>query len=177
MKNPGEEMLAVRPALPADAAAIAEIYAYYVERTAVTFDLVAPSAEDMAKKIESCGEDYPFLVAVYRGAVVGYAYASVFKDRPAYRCSAEVSVYVKKGFARRGVGRALYEELEFQLRVRAFTNVYACIAFPSGETDRYLDKTSPEFHKAMGYKVCGVFENCAVKFDNWYSMIWMGKTL
>ena len=173
--DPGE--ITVREAKPEDAAAIAAIYAYYVTHTAVSFELEPPDAEEMRRRMEAHGEDYPFLVAEINGETVGFSYAAPLKDRPAYRPSAEVSIYVKKGCARKGIGRALYEELEYQLRVRAFTNVYACIAFPSGGEDRYLDKTSPYFHRAMGYKVCGVFENCAVKFDTWYSMIWMGKSL
>ena len=167
----------VREATPEDAAAVAEIYAYYVEHTAVSFELEPPDEAEMRRRMEAHGEEYPFLVAELGGETVGFAYAAPLKDRAAYRPSAEVTVYVKKGCRRRGVGRALYEELEYLLRVNAFTNVFACIAYPSGGEDRYLDKTSPYFHRAMGYKVCGVFENCAVKFDTWYSMIWMGKSL
>ncbi len=168
--------ITLRDVRPEDAAALAEIYAYYVERTAVTFETTAPDADEFRARIEEITKKYPFLVAERDGKPVGYAYAAPFKARAAYDCSVEVSVYLRRSVTRQGLGNRLYDELEFRLKEMAFTNAYACIAYPNAE-DRYLDCGSVDFHTAMGYRLCGVFENCAVKFDTWYSMIWMGKKL
>ena len=168
--------VSLREVRPDDAAALAEIYEYYVRRTAITFETEAPDAAEFRRRIEEITVNYPFLVAERSGEIVGYAYAAPFKARAAYACSVEISVYLRRSATRQGIGRMLYEELEFLLKERAFVNAYACIAYPNAE-DRYLDRGSVAFHEAMGYRLCGVFENCAVKFDTWYSMIWMGKQL
>lgn len=173
----GYKAVTLRKVKVTDAAALAEIYGFYVNNTAISFETEAPDRAEMERRIEQISSRYPFLVAVKDGDVVGYAYASALHNgRAAYYCSVEVSVYVKKGCQRQGIGRMLYEELEFLLKERAFVNAYACIAYPH-EEDRFLDKGSSAFHKAMGYKVCGLFEDCAIKFDRWYSTVWMVKKL
>src|SRR4051794_5719182 len=95
----------VRVAVAGDAAACAEIYAPYVTDTAVSFEETPPSVEEMAERIASA---HDWLVLEDGGRVVGYAYAAVFHPRAAYRWACEVSVYLERGFSRRGGGRALY---------------------------------------------------------------------
>ncbi len=161
----------------ADAAALAEIYRPYVEETAITFEYEAPSAEEFGRRIVFVSKHYPFLVAEDgNGRIVGYAYASTFKDRAAYDWSVETSIYVARDLRGHGVGRALYERLEAELLRRDIRNMYACLASPRPENDR-LDEASRRFHERLGFRLVGTFHQCAYKFDQWYDMIWMEKFL
>ena len=88
----------------------------------------------------------------------------------------ETTVYVDRTFHGKGIGRALYEELEERLKAQGIRNMYACIACPKVE-DEYLDLGSPRFHEKLGFTRCGEFHNCANKFGRWYNMIWMEKPI
>ena len=167
----------VRSASVADAPRLREIYSYYVEKTAITYEYDVPSKAEFAQRIARTLEQYPYVCAECGGTVVGYAYASAFHPRAAYQWSAEVSIYVDSSFKSRGVGRALYDALELELKKLGFKNLYACIAVPSGRDDEYLTHASEKFHEHMGYTTVGRFSNCAKKFGRWYSMIWMEKII
>lgn len=171
-----EAAAGVRRATPADAAAFAEIYRPYVEETAISFEYAPPDADEMRKRIEKTLEKYPCFAAVKNGEIVGYTYAGPFVNRAAYDCSAELSVYVKRGETRRGIGRLLYRTLERALKAQGVRRVYACIAYPEPE-DEYLTLNSVDFHYRMGFSMAGYFGNCAKKFGRDYSMVWMEKTL
>lgn len=108
--------------------------------------------------------------------ILGYCYTGVFKGRAAYNRSVETSIYVKMGEHGKGYGRALYNELEKELKARGILNVYACIASPKPNST-YLDNSSQKFHEHMGYSLVGTFNDCAYKFGQWYNMIWMEKIL
>src|SRR6187200_1875115 len=109
--------LTIRNADPGrDSAACAAIYAPHVEGSAVSFEERTPDAAEMATRIERYGASHAWLVAERVGEVVGYAYATAFNERPAYRWSTSVSVYVAEGARGEGVGRALYEALFGRLR-------------------------------------------------------------
>src|SRR3954469_5376625 len=113
--------LTIREADPQrDAAACAEIYAPHVEESPVSFEERAPDAAEMAGRIERYGDSHAWLVAEREGRVVGYAFATPFKERPAYRWSTSVSVYVGEEAQGVGVGRALYGALFDRLRERGF---------------------------------------------------------
>jgi phosphinothricin acetyltransferase len=168
--------IVIRTAVPADAARLREIYEYYVLRTAVSFEYAVPSVEEFAERIRGTLESYPYLVLEEAGVVTGYAYAGPFKKRDAYARSCELSVYLDREARRRGLGRALYEALEEELRARGFRNLYACIADPIGE-DEYLTRASENFHSHMGYRLVGTFRKCAYKFGHWYNMVWMEKLI
>ncbi len=181
-------MIRIRSAKVEDAAALQSIYRPYVENTAITFEYDAPSVEEFAERIRRMLEKYPYLVlerteesvAGGNGAgtaeILGYCYAGVFKGRAAYSHSVETSIYVKMGEHGKGYGRALYIELEKELKARGILNAYACIASPKpGST--HLDNSSQKFHEHMGYSLVGTFNDCAYKFGQWYNMIWMEKML
>ena len=102
--------LIVRLATEADAPALAAIYEPYVRETAITFEYVPPTAEEFAERMRRTMEFYPYVVAVLDGAIVGYAYAGTFKDRPAYDWAVETSIYVAQGYPGRGIGRALHAQ-------------------------------------------------------------------
>ena len=158
----------------ADAEALLQIYAPYVERTAITYEYDVPSLEDFRGRIRATLQRYPYLVAEVDGVIVGYAYAGVFKARRAYDCSVETSIYVQMDRHRSGVGRRLYAALEQELSAMDVTNLYACIAYTQVE-DEYLTNDSVRFHESMGYSLCGTFRGCAVKFGRRYDMVWMEK--
>ena len=121
MSSPEPPELTIRDADPErDAAACAAIYAPSVEDSPISFELRAPGPEEIAARMRRYQRTHPWLVAERRGEVVGYAYACEFNERPAYRWSTSVSVYVAAGERGRGRGRALYEELFARLRRQGF---------------------------------------------------------
>ena len=159
-----------------DAPRLLEIYAWYVEHTAVTFDEEIPAPEAFAGRMKATAEKYPFLVAEDGGAVQGYAYAGPFVGRSAYRFSCETTIYLAHDARRRGYGRALYEALEERLKAMGILNLYACIGDPVGE-DEFLTRDSERFHRCLGYAKIGTFRRCGYKFGRWYNMIWMEKLI
>ena len=169
-------MAAIRSATVADAARLLQIYAPYVERTAITFELEVPSREEFAARIEHTLRSYPYLVVEDEGVVRGYAYAGPLKERAAYDHSCEVSIYLDQDARGRGLGQALYTELERRLRERGILNLYACIADPV-EEDEYLTRDSERFHARLGYTKVGTFSKCGKKFGRWYNTIWMEKLI
>ena len=166
----------IRTAAPEDAGRLLEIYKYYIEETAITFEYEVPSVEEFAGRIRKTLKTYPYLVLLEDGTIMGYAYAGVFKGRAAYDWSCELSIYVDKAAHKCGYGRRLYEALEQELKEMGILNLYACIASPVRE-DPYLNRNSIDFHAHMGYELVGTFHSCAYKFHTWYDMVWMGKTI
>ena len=166
----------IRSARTEDAPRLLEIYSYYVQNTAISFEIEVPSENEFRSRIENTLKKYPYLVLEEGGRIEGYAYAGVFKNRAAYDCSVELSIYIDASSTGRGYGRKLYEALEEKLKEQGITNLYACIASPIAE-DEYLDNNSEEFHKHMGFTRVGTFNKCAVKFARSYNMIWMEKII
>lgn len=167
--------LTFRLATPADAKTLLAIYAPYVTQSAVSFETSLPSCAEFAKRISETLKDYPYIVAILDNQIVGFAYTSAFKKRPAYLVSAETSIYVAATAQKCGVGRQLYAKIEDISRQQNITNLNACIAWPQTKDDPYLDFNSPNFHTHLGFKKCAHFESCAYKFARWYDMIWMQK--
>ena len=174
-KNNPEHIL-IRNASPDDAERLLEIYSYYVEKTAISFEYDVPDTEEFRSRITGTLEKYPYLVLEDEGIIKGYAYAGVFKDRAAYDRSCEVTIYVDKDSRGKGFGRCLYEALEDSLKQTEITNLYACIGDPV-EEDEYLTRNSEHFHSHMGYETVGRFHNCGFKFGRLYNMIWMEKII
>ena len=101
----------IRACTAADAAAICEIYNRYVRETVITFEETPVATAEMAQRIGDVTAHLPWLVAEEQGAILGYAYATPWKARSAYRFSVETTVYVAPGHMRRGLGAALYRQL------------------------------------------------------------------
>ena len=161
-----------------DAPELLEIYRYYVEHTAVSFEYETPTVEEFAERIRRITQKYPYLAAVRDGKTVGYAYAHAFVGREAYRFSAELTIYLDKSERRNGIGRLLYTELEKRLKEMGITNLYACIGVPAdGKADEYITFDSQHFHEHMGFEIVGMFKKCGFKFGRWYSMIWAEKII
>ena len=100
-----EQSCVIRPATVRDAPALLEIYAPYVEQTAITFEYTVPSLEDFTGRIRKTLEVYPYLVAQQDGRILGYAYADRFQQRAAYDWAVEVSVYIRHDARHLGLGR------------------------------------------------------------------------
>ena len=157
----------IRIATSDDAKELLNIYKYYVENTAITFEYDVPSIEEFSERIKNTLKKYPYLIAENEDGIYGYAYASAFKSRQAYDWAVETSIYVKNGDSRHGVGTLLYNELEKYLKLQNIINVNACIAYPN--------EKSEDFHKKFGYKTVAHFTKCGYKFGKWHDMIWMEK--
>lgn len=166
----------LRPALPTDAPRIAEIYAHYVAHTAISFELVPPSEEEMRQRIVEISAEYPYLVAEEDGCVVGYAYAHRFHPRAALAHCVESSVYIYNNVRGKGIGSQLMDALEAECRRRGFLNIYASIA-TTDTADPHLPEGSLPFHLSRGYSLIGTFHRCGHKFDHWYDLTWVGKYL
>lgn len=159
-----------------DAAQLLEIYRPYVENTAITFEYDVPTLSEFTDRIRRISQRYPYIAAIENCEIVGYAYAGVFKDRAAYDWSVEVTIYVKEGQHRKGIGAKLYAALEKLLAEQNVTNLYACVAYPEKE-DEYLTFDSVKFHEKMGYAIVGTFHRCAFKFNRCYNMVWLEKII
>ena len=107
--------LTIRTASVSDAPALLSIYAPYVEKTAVTFEYTVPSPEEFQTRIAHTLDRYPYLVAERNREIIGYAYASAFKERAAYDWAVETSVYVSENARGTGAGTTLYKALELSL--------------------------------------------------------------
>jgi phosphinothricin acetyltransferase len=150
----------VRAATPVDAAAICAIYNPYVTTTAITFEEDAVAVPDMAQRIADVdAAGLPWLVAEAGGKVVGYAYATRWRVRPAYRFSVESTVYVDHTLTGQGVGRALYDVLLDELRRRGLHVVIGGIALPN--------EGSVGLHEKLGFEKVAHFAEVGMKFGRW----------
>ena len=133
----------IRIAEESDSKELLEIYAYYVEKTAITFEYEVPSIKTFGERIHKTLKRYPYLVSEKDGRLAGYAYAGPFKDRRAYDWSVETTIYIAKDVRRQGIGRELYTALEHALALQNVINLNACIAYPDPE-DEYLTRSDDE---------------------------------
>jgi phosphinothricin acetyltransferase len=159
----------IRLATDGDGAAVAAIYRPVVEQTAISFETVAPTAEDMARLIRETVPTYPWLVCEIGGQVVGYGYATKHRVRSAYRWSVDTSVYVSEDYRRRGVGRGLYRSLFAILAVQGFYSAFAGIALPN--------PASVGLHESLGFEPVGVFRRVGHKLGGWHDVGWWQLTL
>lgn len=162
-------MVEIRMAKKSDALELLNIYKWYVENTAVTFEYVVPNLEEFEARIEKILSKYPYLVYVEDGVIIGFAYASQFKARPAYDWGVETTIYLKNNSLGKKIGEELYLELENRLKKQGITNMNASIAYPNPR--------SIKFHDRLGYKKVAHFNKCGYKSGKWYDMIYMEKII
>lgn len=161
-------MIGIRAAEPEDAAAIAAIYAPHVLTGTVSFESDPPDARAMRTRMAASDGLYPWIVATNgdsEGGVIGYAYATKFRDRPAYRYVVESSIYMADTAQRRGAGRLLYEALVDTLRAQGFIHAFGMITLPND--------SSIALHEAVGFRRTGVFREAGYKHGQWIDVgIW-----
>ncbi len=154
----------IRLAQESDGAAIAAIYAPIVEHTAVSFETVAPTAQDMTRLIAETLPAYPWLVCEIDGQVAGYAYVTKHRVRAAYRWSVDTSVYVSGDCRRQGVARGLYRSLFAILAAQGFYNAFAGIALPN--------VASVGLHESLGFEAIGMYRRVGFKLGSWHDVGW-----
>jgi|SRR6185312_14258071 len=159
----------IRLATLADASAVAAIYRPYVEDTVISFELMPPSETMMRERMAKVLARLPWLVCERDGALVGYAYASPHHDRAAYQWSVDVSVYLRPGLQRRGLGRALYSDLFTLLVQQGYYTAFAGISLPNA--------ASVGLHESFGFEPVGVYRNAGFKSGAWHDVGWWQKPL
>lgn len=171
-----QQEIIIREATVADAETLCEIYAYYVEHTAITFETQAPSVAEFTERICAIQEWYPYFVAECQGEILGYAYAHRYHERAAFGWDVETTIYVRQDKKRTGLGKLLYEALETALKKQGVVNCYALVAEPEQE-DEYLTRDSIRFHEKMGYTIAGTLHFSGCKFGRWYHLTTLEKFL
>jgi len=149
----------IRPANPADGEAICSVYNYYIENSIASFETIPLTAVEMENRICEIITGYPYLVWEDDGEINGYAYASKWRERSAYRYSAGTSVYVRNGFQGRGIGKKLMVRLLEEVRKTDIHSLIAGIALPN---DR-----SAALHESLAFKKVAHFTEIGYKFGKW----------
>ncbi|KGE70845.1 arsinothricin resistance N-acetyltransferase ArsN1 family B [Spirochaeta lutea] len=149
----------IRPANAEDARQICGIYNYYVENTRVTFEEQPVSLEDMEQRIAETSRSLPWLVYQEGQQVAGYAYASPWKGRCAYRYSVESTVYLHREAVGRGIGSRLYRDLIHRIWAAGFHTIIGGIALPNVPSQR--------LHEGLGFTPVGVFTEVGFKHNSW----------
>ena len=160
----------IRAASQADAAQISEIYGHHVAHGTASFDTVPRSVEDTATKIDDChANGWPFLIATDGEAVLGYAYATRFRDRPAYALACEDSIYVHPDHVGKGVGKALLTALIEAAEAAGFRQMLAVIGG--------AEPASIALHASLGFEHVGRMRSVGRKFGRWLDSVYMQRVL
>jgi phosphinothricin acetyltransferase len=149
----------IRTADTSDAPRLAAIYNYYVEHTVITFEEALVADEEMARRIESVRERYPWLVFANEDTIAGFAYAAPWQSRSAYRYSVETTIYCDHALVGRGVGRQLYAALIDAIRGCSLHCAIAGIALPNA--------ASVALHERLGYRKIAEFQEVGFKHGRW----------
>ncbi len=161
----------IRPSRPEDIPAITAIYAHHVLVGTGTFELEPPSSADMAnRRADVLDKGLPYLVAADGNNVLGFAYCNWFKPRPAYRFSAEDSIYLAPEAQGQGLGRVLLTELAAQAERAGVRKLIAII----GDS---ANNGSIAVHRSVGFSMVGVLKSCGWKFDQWLDVVMMDRAL
>ena len=149
----------IRKAEPSDAVQICGIYNYYIEQTLVTFEHRPLLPLEMEERIQLVTEKFPWIVMEEDGEIIGYAYATKWRERYAYRFVVETTVYLKNDATGKGYGAMLYAELIEQLKQRGFHAAIGCISLPND--------ASVKLHERLGFKKAAHFTEVGFKFNQW----------
>jgi phosphinothricin acetyltransferase len=164
-------MISIRTANPADLSAITEIYHHAVRHGTASFETDPPDEAEMSRRYRALVDGgFPYLIAERAGTVIGYAYAGPYRTRPAYRYTVEDSIYIDPAAQRRGVGRALLEELIAQSTAHGFRQMIAVI----GDSAQIA---SIALHRAVGFHYVGNLQNVGFKFGRWLDSVLMQRPL
>jgi len=168
---PAEPQSAVRAAVPADAERVAAIFAHYVTSSVATFEEVAPTADQWRQRLaDRTARNLPFVVAEADGSVCGYAYASPWRPKPAYRYTVEDSVFLAPGRTGRGIGSALLGTLLAGCAAAGARQVIAVIADTGSDASAAL-------HRRFGFIQAGLLSGVGRKHGRWIDTLLMQKNL
>jgi phosphinothricin acetyltransferase len=161
----------IRASLDSDLTAITAVYAHHVLHGTGTFEIEPPSVDDMAlRRADVLAKGLPYLVACEGESVLGFAYCNWFKPRPAYRFSAEDSIYLAPQAAGKGLGRALLTELIAHAERASVRKLLAVI----GDS---ANAGSIGVHRALGFTLVGVLKSTGWKFDRWLDVVLMERAV
>ena len=164
-------MTTIRLSQPEDVGAIAAIYAHHVLHGTGTFEIDPPTVDDMAsRRADVLSKGLPYLVACDEAKVLGFAYCNWFKPRPAYRFSAENSIYMAPEAQGMGLGRALMAELMAQAEKAGIRKLIAVI----GDS---ANAGSIGLHRSLGFSHVGILKSCGWKFNQWRDVVMMDIAL
>lgn len=165
-------MLTLRPARSADLPAITEIYGHAVLHGTASYEYDAPTLAEMTTRfISITAAKFPYIVAQDDGRVLGYAYASHFRTRPAYRFMVEDSIYIAPDAQGRGIGTLLLAELIARCEASGFRQMVAVIG------DAAVNLPSARLHAIMGFTECGRIKASGYKFNRWCDTLLMQRPL
>ena len=163
--------LEIRPAIVADLPSVTDIYAHEVRVGTATFELAPPDLAEMTRRFQALvNGGFPYLVAALDSVVVGYAYASSYRPRPAYRFTVENSVYLQPAIHRRGIGRQLLQRLIGECETRGFRQMIAVI----GDS---ANAASIGVHSRCGFEMIGTHPHVGLKFGRWLDTVMMQREL
>lgn len=160
----------LRPFDHADIPAMTRIYAHYVASSTVTFDEETPTEAGMAEKFTAMvAEKHPVIIAELNGEVLGYAYASTYRPRPAYRFTCEDTLYLDPEARGKGVGSLLMERLITDAQTNGLKQMIGVIEATA--------EPSIALHKKFGFEIVGRYTNVGFKFERWHSTVHMQRAL
>lgn len=159
----------VRPCTLNDAPSVCAIYNHYIAHTVITFEESPVSVADMQQRILNIQASYPWLVYEEQGMLQGYAYACKWKDRSAYKHTAEITVYLHPEHTKKGLGSILYQALIEQLAQKNIHVLLACIAIPN--------TASEKLHNRFGFRQVAHMREVGFKFGRWLDIGYWQKTL
>lgn len=154
----------IRLALPEDAPAVASIYAPFCTDTPVSFEMAAPSVDEMAQRIRGITDRLPWLVMEHEQNIGGYVYASQHRERAAYQWAVDVTAYIAPDYRGKGIGRALYTTLFDILVQQGYFIACAGITLPNA--------ASVGLHHAMGFEPAGIYRGVGYKLGAWHDVAW-----
>lgn len=162
------ELMKIRSCEAKDIQSLCDIYNHYIENTIITFEETPVTSAEMSRRVAAHSQSFPWYVCELDSLVVGYAYATPWKERSAYRHSLEVTVYVKNTLPNRGCGKALYAALLGILEKTDCHSLVACIALPN--------EASVGLHEYFGFTKVAHFSEVGRKFDCWVDVGYWQKT-
>ena len=161
----------IRPVSLKDAGELLAIYAPYVERSHISFEYEVPALSEYEERINKVTETYPWFIAEMDGKIIGFAYASKFRERAAYGWALESSIYVLDSHqgSPSSCAKVLYETLFEALKKQGIKQVLGVISLPNDKSVR--------FHEKMGFQTVGKFQSVGYKFNQWWDVLFMTKFL
>lgn len=149
----------IRPVKITDAKQLVDIYNYYVVNSIVTFDEIPFSENDFKDRINTISSKYPFIVFEEDDYILGYAYANMFRQKPAYNHTVETTIYLKNDVQGKAIGTKLYSELLNELKEQKYHAIIGGLTLPN--------EASVKLHEKLGFKQVAHFKEVGFKFNKW----------